>query len=537
MYKWSLQNLKSNLLLLVSGVAFSCLNYQCREGYYLGIVIAVILMTIIAGVKPDIFKNNKCKKYQVLSVLTACGIAICTSVLFVRMMRDYPRLDAITSKLAINKDILIFPAAIVGGLFSLLFVFTLLNIFYNLFMDDILNIFLRLTKTEKIFMGILMGLGMLYIIVVYSQTAAFYGIAAEEDIIYNSDSGTIFWRNSFLWLASGQNDLRQPLFALFSAPLFGIFYLVSLPFMPFVQNADAYFMAFAGWAIALLTFIMISELLELTGWKRISFIATMTTLYPTLLFGIMMEQYLVGTFWLLFFLYMTHCKKDNRGAFIGAVGTLMTNALFVPLLRDGNGKWNWKTFIRTFLIGLFCILIFSRFDVIYHLLDKVNLINNFSGKSLEFTDKVKQYLEFVCYCIFSPHANGIDVGWMSWRLDVPETYNVMGIVILVLVIISGIWNRKNKAVQFAFVWVLFSVGLLLLFGYGTNENGLVLYSYYFSWAFWVLLYMLCNKVLTLVRKESWVSCVCFGGALAILLININGIVDMVKFAVKYYPLQ
>ena len=37
--------------------------------------------------------------------------------------------------------------------------------------------------------------------------------------------------------------------------------------------------------------------------------------------------------------------------------------------------------------------------------------------------------------------------------------------------------------KICFAWVLFSVVLLAIVGYGASENGFILYSYYFSWAF------------------------------------------------------
>ena len=46
-------------------------------------------------------------------------------------------------------------------------------------------------------------------------------------------------------------------------------------------------------------------------------------------------------------------------------------------------------------------------------------------------------------------------------------------------------------------WVMFSVVILLVVGWGSSENGMILYALYFSWAFLVLIYQL---VLAIAKK-------------------------------------
>ena len=57
--------------------------------------------------------------------------------------------------------------------------------------------------------------------------------------------------------------------------------------------------------------------------------------------------------------------------------------------------------------------------------------------------------------------------------------NILGIIILILVLVSAIYNRHKYSSMLSIGWVGFSVIMLLGLGWGTVENGLILYALYF----------------------------------------------------------
>ena len=81
-------------------------------------------------------------------------------------------------------------------------------------------------------------------------------------------------------------------------------------------------------------------------------------------------------------------------------------------------------------------------------------------------------------------------------------------------------------------WVLYSFVILCLVGFGTQENGLILYSLYFSWSFIVLLYLLFMKI---VRKPLVRFSVCVVVFALLLYVNVPRLYDIIDFGIMFYP--
>lgn len=124
-------------------------------------------------------------------------------------------------------------------------------------------------------------------------------------------------------------------------------------------------------------------------------------------------------------------------------------------------------------------------------------------------------------------------------IEVPEIQqinttqtNIMGIIITFLIILGFILNRKDNFSQIAFVWCIFSFILLFLIGWGTSENGLILYTFYFSWAFICLIFKLIEKLL---HKHKKIKATIYSmGILSMLLINFYGIYQTILFGIQYF---
>lgn len=111
-------------------------------------------------------------------------------------------------------------------------------------------------------------------------------------------------------------------------------------------------------------------------------------------------------------------------------------------------------------------------------------------------------------------------------------FNLIGIIIGVLAILGFALNRKDKFTQMAFVWCVFSFILLLVLGWGIDENGLLLYTFYFAWAFICLIVKGIEKLLKKYTKLKYIvySLIIF----SMLLINSYGIYKTILFGLKYF---
>lgn len=86
--------------------------------------------------------------------------------------------------------------------------------------------------------------------------------------------------------------------------------------------------------------------------------------------------------------------------------------------------------------------------------------------------------------------------------------------------------------QVSAFWVLYSIIILCFVGFGTQENGLILYSLYFSWAFIILCYLLFIKIIkkSLLRNVLTII-ICAG----LLFLNIPAFNEIINFGIMFYP--
>jgi hypothetical protein len=183
------------------------------------------------------------------------------------------------------------------------------------------------------------------------------------------------------------------------------------------------------------------------------------------------------------------------------------------------------------------MLVFCRFDVIFNLVAKITQLSGFTGKAVTFADKIYQYTKFISSCFIAPNAgvNTTAFDYISWQLNPATGISFAGILILLLAVISAIWNRDKKSSLLAAGWVGFSVIMLLGLGWGTKENGLILYALYFGWAFLVLLFQLVEKIESKLNIKFLIPVVTMVAVITLLVINIPAILEMVNFAITYYP--
>ena len=85
------------------------------------------------------------------------------------------------------------------------------------------------------------------------------------------------------------------------------------------------------------------------------------------------------------------------------------------------------------------------------------------------------------------------------------------------------------------MWLLYSFIILCVFGWGTAENGLILYSLYFSWAAFILIFSLALKAEDLSGVRLVVPAFVVSAASLMLYANLPAMYELVGFAVKYYP--
>ena len=541
-------NRKANFPFLVSALAYFCLSMDNKIGYVLGVLVAMAIAWVAAGQMDSLWQQVKAdsRKCKIFYGLTAAGICFGAHSYFHRQ----------TIKLMMPQFSLIFLAVgIVGAVAAFWFIYVGVRWFWKSLAKSTEGMFRDLTKAEKWVIALLFAGLTLLVIFAFSQSEAFCGtehlhqITQMEflyDVIYTSDTAALQHENAFFALTHPQNDLRQPLFAIFAAPMLGIPYLLGrlvsgseTVHMILLNLPQLVMLLAANW--------MVAKAMDLTPGKRICYLILSSCMYSNLLFSVMMEQYIVAYFWLALAVYQI-CKKGRPDTLVmyGAGGTLLTTMILMPTLSRKHPVKQFKDWFLEMVkwglgfVGL--MLVFARFDIFTNLLTRLSEYTGFTEDTavpfdLSFSGKLCQFTEFVKNCFAVPNA-GVSLTFKpfpSWQLENITALNWVGIGILVLCAISAIWNPKNTSSRAAAFWVVFSGIMLLILGWGTSENGLILYSLYFGWAYLTLLFQLVDKVGDVLKLKPLVYVCTAAASAGLLIVNIPAILKMIRFAIAYYP--
>ena len=526
-------NLKNNWFIPISAVAAFIPYSKVSVPGIVGLVSAFVVITAAASMIESTWNYSKgCNKViRVIAALSAIGICSWGDGVLTSAPRTI--IAGLADKMHLLITVLSFP-------FIYMCVLFVWNELTDIFSKA--GTFKDITKYESVIYSIILLCLFFFVAIAFYRSNALYDTKlVTVNVIYRSDSPFFINNTVYLSLCHGENDIRQPLFAVFSAPFAGIPYLVTQLFSMSV-TAKAIVLDYFQILMLFAANFILSESMGLRGIKRLCFILLICSTYMYLLFNFMIEQYIVAYFWLILCIYLISEGRIKRFAFFGAAGTLTTSVILAPFCSKYSP---FKSFINWFKdmvvlgFGLFiCIFAFYRFDVLYNLIERINLLKRFAGvNNINFIQKLYMYTDFVRNCIIAPHAGAASPqGFLSWQVNAVTGFSVIGIIFFILSVVSAILNRDKKTSLCAAEWLVFSVVLLLIFGWGIPENGLILYSLYFGWAFLVLMFQFLEKIEDKLRIKYIVPTVCFICTIILLMINIPAIKDMLEFVAVNYPM-
>lgn len=424
---------------------------------------------------------------------------------------------------------------------SFLSIFSMMVIIYVLLLKVLPFIkkeYQKITKVEKRYLTIMILFGFIFTGLIYFLTNAFYlpkydGKIILFDVLYTTDSGAITNGYAYLNIGMAENDLRQPLFGLMAIPFALSANFISM-FLEFIPNS--YFVIFNTIQILLiaLSFVLIGKMMNLTEKQKPFFYLFSICTFPIILFSFIAEQYVIAFFYLILAIYIGyyHLLKANY-LYIGAVGTLLTSGIIFPLISQFQNakKWITNTF-KCFIAFLITMILSGQILQFLTFHDQMDKFMGWSGKELLFGEKLGQFLNFVKSIFIAPSAEVVmNQGVPLYHLDPVSGISILGVMILIVCFISFIMNRKNKIAIISFLWIVFSFLLLCVFGWGTKENGLILYSLYFAWAYLVLIYLFIKQFF---HKEWVLNSIIIFLSLIMLVFNLKEFIQIIEFGIHYY---
>ncbi|MDR2923765.1 MAG: hypothetical protein LBU85_10565 [Treponema sp.] len=476
-----------------------------------------------------IYSDKKSKKLLVTSIV----LSIATVYYWRFVIWDYEQINFLNTLIAIIS----------------FFVICLFHYYWLAFLYKLCNHFIKtFEKAEKIYITIISIIIIILIIITFSITSIFYeptvnGKIIQFDVLYNFDSPNHIVTNVYANIkAAENNDIRQPLFGVFALP-FGIISFIFSKIFFFLPGSYAMIITIIQAILLQICIILLGRIIGLRGITSIVFYLFMMFSYPCLIFSFAPEQYIFPVFWLILLLYTCHINfyADDENSYtilyLAATGSLITNVISFPYVFNRKGLKLVKTIGITGIIFIAAHIIFGRTNILLHSISSIkNLLHGFSGESLGFENKVLQYFNFISLC-FVKSSISLDntIGYVTYQLAPVSELNSLGVGLIALVTVSFIMNFNRKFAQFCIFWVAYSFLILCVIGWGTNENGLILYTLYFGWALICLVFMGIEKILNKFPAIKHIIYVCF--AILLICVNIPAINDIIRFGIMYYPVK
>ena len=542
--KSMMDNFKNNWYWMLSIIPFYLIYIRYTKMQYFCICFAIMInlfiLTQIKSIKKWILKVDwKIKLYSLISTIGICffNIKICTQSIkgsyIWNVLNNYINLE----KLPIN--IIIYIVSIMSSFIIFVLVIWILNYIIN----KIKFVFEDINKKEMITYIVMFFIICCLVCYMFVNSYVSYGninTGHSFDLLYTSDSGVIAGEdNSYMNLYHCENDIRQPLFAVFAAPILGFAYAISIIIpggrfvMPLSMNIFQLILFF-------ITNLMLAKLLNMQKKERIAFIVLSFCTYMFILFSIMMEQYIVAYFWLVFAIYLICQNKDDELVISAIGGTLLTSLSIIPFVLKEisikNINQYFFKFVKIGVVFVILLVVFVRVDLIENFITKQAILNSFIEKNTTISYKFTKYTQFVENCFIYPETK-VEVSTsvpISLKLMENDNISYIGISIIVLAFISFMLNRKDKFVQIAAYWCMFSYIIIGIVGWGLAENGTILYSLYFGWSYLVLIVKLLQYGFNKLKNKNLLTIILIVLALFLIGININGIKDILEFAFKYY---
>ncbi len=508
-----------------------------------GILVSTTILFYLIVIRANSVTYSSLKQFNtktgVLSIASSAGTLCCVADTIYHMVMKSGAINKLMSKGISTTTI---QAVVVIALLTMSFIAMYgVSVIFNYVLSNVValidTIIDKKYEINNIVAIVVCALYFFLIVWVYRNTTAFYG-SGYNDVIYGSDSYTLTGSNVWLSIFQGQNDLRQPLYMLTAAPFMGIAYILGIILNCFYVNGLAIAYAFVQALLLVWNIWLLSHLISDNDIIRSLIILILSVSYPAIVFSLCLEQYVSSFFWLIMVVVAVMYDQEKADLMIiGAANGLLTSA-FMVVWKKAKSFIEWlQSAFKCGMMFLLTLFAFGRMDIFLNI--KANLAEIFqhTGKKLTIVDKAYQYSKFVVDCfVGQPAVERVhNSGFLIWGSSEPNTINVVGIIIIVLIVVAVIWNRESLLCKISASWIGFSVLLLCVLGWGTSSNALFLYALYFSWAFWVPFLLSFQKIYNKGYKKSVIvilTCL----FILIAKLNIAEFIRMLNFAIENYPL-
>lgn len=543
MEKPILKSVWLRIVLVLSGTAFAVLLMQTQSKVSFAVTgcLALALMLFLVfrtGFLKEIFQSRPIGICIVAGILTLSTLYTAKSTFYTCCHVWISKLYAMLQLPA--QSLLLRLTPWVVALVAVPMAFGYLCWFVG-FIWDFLKDFWRTSDfIERMY---LLWAGIFFAALIYMTfmcTQAFYGAHVNGkwfnfDLIYSSDSGYLVHQDVFRNVGAGQNDLRQPLYGLFAMPFAQAAWLLSRVLF-FLPEAYITVLQILQMGLFLVTVVLVSRMMELKGIEKILFLLLLSVTYPMLIFALSAEQYLMAMFYLVLMLYLRKEKVGGSLGYIAATGSMLTTGIFFPLVTWDR---NPVRFVKNTLMlcgAFFAVMILSgRLTTFLDIGTYIAGYAPYVGGEVEPVSKLMQFVNFVGSTVVAPESQ-VDFetyGHVSWQMSQVTQWRILGFVLIIMAVLGVMAKPKAVFSRICAVWMAFSFLLLGIIGWGTIDNGLLLYSLYFGWAYVAMCFQFLHRLLKRCRVLK--LAVMIAVIAIVLVLNVKALRDVLVFATHFYP--
>lgn len=502
----------------------------------IGVCVAACVWGYLLDFKSDWFET--CldgRKKTIISVISAIETIIWLryAVKFF-LIRDKWLLNSVVDIITENRveydsrviGIILFVSAFYGA-------FLIVRIMVVLCYKGIVYFGKKADKVEKVYIMsyfVIFGGLMAWI---YVHSTAFYS-GGIYNILYTFDSNTLYNADSFILIGADENDIRQSLFAVFSLPISlpARFFSLLLPF----RYSYALFLQLLQIVLLGIGNVLITRMMCVSKKRKIAVLLFISVMCESILFSLLLEQYIILVFVLIVTTYCIVNKKGNREvAAVGLVGTAPTS--FVMLFWELKNRDSIIDFVKygisSFIFFVGALICFGQFGLLMHFYDNTVELMRYA-EHVGLVNKMRQFLYFVRSCFIGPSS--YSTTWQELpviRMSEITGTSIVGVLLVIAVFIAIFINRKDVFAKMCLTWVLFSVVLLVIIGFNAATNDYFLFVHYFGWAFASLLLMGLSKI---VKRDAAFNALIY--ALSGIMVVYNSIyfAKLINFAIKNYAI-
>ena len=215
---------------------------------------------------------------------------------------------------------------------------------------------------------------------------------------------------------------------------------------------------------------------------------------------------------------------------------MLTTGIFFPVITWDRKFSNFVKNTLKLCGAFFAVMILSgQLTAFLDIPSYIEGYGYYTGVDVPLLSKLMQYVTFVRSSLFAPgsHVDFEAYRHVSWQMLPVYQFPKLGILMLIASIGGIAVKPKAWFTRICAVWMAFSLLLLGIVGWGTIDNGLMLYTLYFGWAFVAMAFQLGDWLL---HRWQIVEIVFFLGLILFVgLRNVTSLKAALVFATQFFP--